>query len=69
MFTPGQNGSVVALAADIDARLELGQITQTDHDRWIATLTKAISGANSRAVSGYVSMVVHRELLSSLSHH
>ena len=48
MFTPGQNGSALALRADIDSRLELGQITQTDHDRWIATLNKALVDAHRK---------------------
>jgi hypothetical protein len=68
VFKPGQNGSAMELVQDIDACLELGQISQSDHDRWVATLTKAISSPDSRALRGYVSMVVHRELQSTLSH-
>lgn len=69
MFTPGQASSPVALLEDIDARLEQGQISQTDHDRWIATLNKAIDGDNSRALRGYVSMVIRRELQTTLHQH
>ena len=55
------------LVEDIDLRFAMGQISQTDHDRWIATLDKAISGPNARAVRGYVSLLVHRELQRTLS--
>ncbi len=68
MFKPGQTGSAKALVEDIDACLEQGQISQGDHDRWVATLTKAITSPDSRTLRGYVSMVVHRELQSTLGH-
>lgn len=59
--TPG------SLVRDIDARFEMGQISQVDHDRWIATLNKAISRHNDPTLRGYVSLVVNRELRSTLN--